>query len=123
MRYLQIFVCIKIKRRAVAYQRDFVNNSDEGYRMLVEEQNHPNHFQTIEKENPMPKGNEKRLKMTGIKTPKTDWNNIKIRLISVDKEHPNEHNLYAYYRAKKCLTVLIWAFCGHKQQSVFKSTL
>jgi len=56
----------------------------------------------------MPKGNEKSSKMTGIKTTtKTDWNNIKIRVISVDKEHPNEHNLYARLSAKERDQVIV----------------
>ena len=60
----------------------------------------------------MPKGNEKSLKMTGIKTTtKIDWNNIKIRVVSVDKEHPNEHNLYARLSAKEREQAIV-SICG-----------
>ena len=60
----------------------------------------------------MPKGNEKSLKMTGIKTTtKIDWNTIKIRVVSVDKEHPNEHNLYARLSAKEREQAIV-SICG-----------
>ena len=60
----------------------------------------------------MPKGNEKSLKMTDIKTTtKIDWNNIKIKVVSVDKEHPNEYNLYARLSAKEREQIIV-SICG-----------
>jgi len=50
--------------------------------------------------------------MTGIKTTtKIDWNTIKIRVVSVDKEHPNEHNLYARLSAKEREQAIV-SICG-----------
>ena len=49
----------------------------------------------------MPKDDEKStVKSTKTKT-KIDWDNIKIRLVSAGKEHPNEHNPYARFSAKE----------------------
>jgi len=60
----------------------------------------------------MPKDNEKSLNTKGMKTTaKIDWNNIKIRIVSVDKEHPNEHNLYARLSAKEREQAIV-SICG-----------
>ena len=43
----------------------------------------------------MPKDDEKStVKSTRTKT-RIDWDNIKVRIVSAGREHPNEHNPYA----------------------------
>jgi len=49
--------------------------------------------------------------MTSIKTTtKIDWNNIKIRVVSVGKEHPDEHNLYERLSAEEREQVIVSIF-------------
>ena len=42
---------------------------------------------------------------------KTDWDNIKVRLVSAGREHPNEHNLYARLSTKEREQVMV-SICG-----------
>ena len=44
-------------------------------------------------------------------TTKIDWSNIKIRIVSVNKEHPNEHNLYARLSTKERTEQVIVSIC------------
>ena len=40
-----------------------------------------------------------------------DWDNIKVRIVSVDKEHPNELNPYAKLSAKEREQAIV-SVCG-----------
>ena len=42
---------------------------------------------------------------------KTDWDNIKVRLVSAGREHPNEHNLYARLSTKEREQAMV-SICG-----------
>ena len=43
----------------------------------------------------MPKDDEKRVVQSTKTKIRIDWDNIKVRIVSAGREHPNEHNPYA----------------------------
>ena len=55
----------------------------------------------------MPKDDEKSTKTRA----KIDWDNIKVRLVSASREHPNEHNLYARLSTKEREQAMV-SICG-----------
>ena len=59
----------------------------------------------------MPKDDEKStVKSRKIKT-RIDWDNIKVRIVSAGREHPNEHNLYARLSNKEREQAIV-STCG-----------
>ena len=59
----------------------------------------------------MTKDDEKStVKSRKIKT-RIDWDNIKVRIVSAGREHPNEHNSYVRLSAKEREQVMV-SICG-----------
>ena len=59
----------------------------------------------------MPKDDEKSAVKSRKTKTKIDWDNIKVRIVSAGREHPNEHNLYARLSNKEREQAIV-STCG-----------
>ena len=59
----------------------------------------------------MPKDDEKRVVQSTKTKIRIDWDNIKVRIVSAGREHPNEHNPYARLSSKEREQVVV-SICG-----------
>ena len=74
----------------------------------------------------MPKDDEKSTVKSRKTKTKIVWDNIKVRLVSASREHPNEHNLYARLSTKEREQAIV-SICGriwarHVREKLAKDT-